>query len=397
MSLHIPLRSRLRADVGETGAKFLEHALNAITRILPHVEMYGWQFSTHRKSSVVWNNAKRLELRLTLGIGQGRGHSISCMVRRRSVPTGVGSIIRTIDSREKTICDAAISKLDRLCAERDSMAPDAISAMSRAFDELLVCEYLQKHYQLGFDPAGLLGALRRLAEQTYENRAYSFGCIVDTSDRSVAAQGAMFPDDFFSTKRYQALSDGYHTSYVASAGGRLTSSIDISVQKTVSVHKNYYPDWAKDFAANCRGPRIGFALNRQGDVLFFDKGTLRFTYRYGKWQYWNHSHLVDLLRNSFRVQKVPTNVTPSVANALYRTAMDVSFRRSGGLFVILRNALRADRLVRAFDLIANPSRSSLNAEFDKALGPSTVQLCLVPSCWSYQRSMAPLFAAIRAK
>ncbi len=114
-------------------------------------------------------------------------------------------------------------------------------------------------------------------------------------------------------------------------------------------------------------------LTRHGDILIFDAGTLRFTYRMGNWQYWNHAHLVDLLKNAARVQRVPTEMIPLVVNSIYRAALDISFRRSGALFVILRNRQQVDHLVRAADRIGHPFREPINDLFDAALPGRRIQ------------------------
>ena len=115
------------------------------------------------------------------------------------------------------------------------------------------------------------------------------------------------------------------------------------------------------------------ALTRHGDILVIDDGTLRFTYRFGRWQYWNHTHLVDLLRNSARVQRVAPGVVPKVVNSIYRAALDVSFRRTGGLFLILRNRKKIDEVVRRVDQIGHQKREVLHREFDGALTRQKVQ------------------------
>src|SRR5580692_206149 len=90
-------------------------------------------------------------------------------------------------------------------------------------------------------------------------------------------------------------------------------------------------------ARSSRDRKCGIALSRQGDILVFDEGTLRFTYRNGRWQYWNHAHLVTLLRDRARAQHVPPTYLGKLVAQTYRVALDVSFRRTGGLFVVLRN------------------------------------------------------------
>ena len=122
-----------------------------------------------------------------------------------------------------------------------------------------------------------------------------------------------------------------------------------------------------------RAGRCGIALSRQGDILVFDEGTLRFTYRYGQWQYWNHVHLIKLLRDRAKAQRVPKQVLGRVVGAIYRAALDVSFRRSGGLFVILHNRHSLHEIVRNGDAIADSGRQGADAAFDGVVASKTIQ------------------------
>ena len=137
--------------------------------------------------------------------------------------------------------------------------------------------------------------------------------------------------------------------------------------------KHFFPDWAERLAGASLSGACGIALSRQGDILVFDEGTLRFTYRYGRWQYWNHTHLVKLLRNKAKAQKVLPTVRGRVVGALYRAALDVSFRRSGGLFVILHGKRNLRKLVSDGDAIGDPKRNQTDREFDSILKDHDIQ------------------------
>ena len=105
----------------------------------------------------------------------------------------------------------------------------------------------------------------------------------------------------------------------------------------------------------------------------FDEGTLRFTYRYGRWHYWNHAHLVHLLRDLARTQHVPPRILGRVVGAIYRAALDVSFRRSGGLFVVLRSRANLGKVVRLGEAIAAVGRDKRDLEFDDVIGNHPIQ------------------------
>jgi DNA integrity scanning protein DisA with diadenylate cyclase activity len=114
-------------------------------------------------------------------------------------------------------------------------------------------------------------------------------------------------------------------------------------------------------------------LSRQGDILVFNDGSLRFTYRYGRWQYWNHAHLIHLLRDLARTQGVGETIRGKVVGAIYRAALDVSFRRSGGLFVVLRNRRNLSKVMGLTDSIGNPNCGQQDKDFDVVVGGHPIQ------------------------
>ena len=93
------------------GVKFLEHATEAVQRILPHVEVSAWSEIPWKESESVWESAKRAKIRMTLAIGE-RGasdaKSLEAFVERKRSPTAGGSAGRSLDPREYDICKRII-------------------------------------------------------------------------------------------------------------------------------------------------------------------------------------------------------------------------------------------------------------------------------------------------
>jgi hypothetical protein len=291
------------------------------------------------------------------------------------VPSGVGAIQRSLSPREQEICRAIVLQVSALFSATQPPSDEVVTGLSAIFDELVVARHLKQQHGIDLDPERVFSALRSLAEQTYENRALAFGCIIDPTRTQSPDPEARFPEDFLAAKRFRALSDAYYTSYLVSGRGAVVRFLDLpSEAEDIQVApRNFFPEWCRDLALASRGRRVGMALTRNGDLLVFDDGTLRFTYRFGRWQYWNHTHLVDLLKNSARVQRVPTGIVPRVVAAIYRAALDVSFRRSGGMFVLLRNRSKISEVVRAADRIDHPKRAPLSRQFDAALPGRRIQ------------------------
>jgi hypothetical protein len=89
----------------------------------------------------------------------------------------------------------------------------SIKAVRDAFDEYVIAQHIEAHYGLpSLSVDSIFTALHTLSEQSYENKALTFGCIID-SQRTLGGQGAQFPADFLTLKKYKALSDGFHTAY----------------------------------------------------------------------------------------------------------------------------------------------------------------------------------------
>lgn len=355
--------SRLREYFGDDGLEFIEYALKALTRILPHVEVAKWKEDGAEEPVTVWTSSKRKEIRITLA---ANWRSLTTTVKRRQLPA-TGSIAkRTLDSREYDICKSIqIRTSEILKSKPTSIGETTFRAISRTFDENIVARHLETHLGLSLSVSSIFSELHKLSEQTYENKSLTFGCILEP--RPNGSDKGSFPDHFLRTKKYKALSDGFRTVYRISPSGNVLGFIDLPDQYTPLTEKHYFPEWAKFLASASRSGRCGIALSRQGDILVFDNGTLRFTYRYGRWQYWNHSHIVNLLRDRAKAQRVPKNVLGSVVNTIYRAALDISFRRSGGLFVVLHNKNDLGGLAKSADRLGDAHRPESDREFDTIL------------------------------
>lgn len=377
MQLTIRSDSRIHHILGSDGVEFLRFAMAAVERILPHVEVTNLRASRAAsgvKTHASWDGNNRKGIKLTVALPgtpqAANNYVVTGVVKRRKLPAGVGSVERTLDLRERAICDQVMDRISQVLGPECASGRQSLSAIRATFDEQVIAAHIQAHHKLGLNPADLLSALRGLAEQSYENKPITFGCLIDVKSSKQPPKNAVFPRDYLLLKRFRLLSDGYRTCYKVSSHGCLLSFVDIEANKKSVTPGSYYPEWCEYFAKASQETVLGLLLTRQGDVLVFDRGTLRFSYRLGLWRYWNHGHLIDLLRNAARAQRVPPKKIPPVVRALHRSALDVSFRRTGGLFVVLRNQRRVRALVRKGDAISDKDRSRLDGLFDKAL-PST--------------------------
>ena len=364
---------KLDEAIGDEGMAFLCHAIGALGRLLPHTKTSRWTVKARKDSTrVKWADNKRRSIVLNVMITGSTGDfCLLTTLTRMTAAGGVGQIERVLDLREFDLCEQVATRISTILQTK---APDGASKSLRAirslFDEQVVAAHLQQHHKIALDLGLVFTEMRHLAEQSYENKSITYGLLI-RSDGEVAKQ--VFPSDFFGRKRYRALSDGFRTAFEVTSSGKLLGLIDMQELGLKRRQQHFYPEWCEHIAEASTDGACGVALTRQGDLLVFDSGNLRFTYRVGRWQYWNHRHVCDLFRNRARVQHVPANVLPKVVRSIYRAALDVSFRRSGALFVLLRNRKNKLKLVIPGDAIADGNREELHSAFDKTLGDADVQ------------------------
>lgn len=363
----IRANSRLAKRLGADKTALVILGLGAFERILPHIETQSWKVvSGSQPSKATWVDTSHKELRLNLGISDEDGDwRIQAVLRRRKVATGAGAISRTLDSREHELSNEILRTLAALLQEIPKDATAALRAVQLRFDETVVASHLQVHHGLEMSLSDWFTELRGMSEQTYENKALTFGCIVDKTSKATPNEGCRFPEEFVARKRFRALSDGFRTAYLVSSAGAILRFM--SVRGYQDSREGFYPEWSEELVVASQEYGFGLSLTRQGDILVFDGGRLTFTYRCGRWQYWNHAHIVDLLKNKARAQHVQPTVLSRVIRAIYRASLDVAFRRSGALFVLLRNTGRTNQIVREGDAVGSQARSKLDTAFDLAV------------------------------
>ena len=370
--------SIIRRYLELNGTIFLEHACSSFERILPHTQVSNWKTKAGKEQPrAKWTGNNRRSIHLTLSVdSKDVRHNISSELARRKTPKGVGKISRTLDVREHMICQAIVKHLSSVPMQKITDTNGFYLRSSRDdFDEQVVAQHLQEHHDLQLDVFEVFSSIHKLAEQTYENKQLVFGCILDPN-KNLSNGADTFPQKLLERKRYRVLSDGFRSAYHVANNGALLGFVDLEKFEKNSVSlKHFYPEWAENIARASRKGCCGICLNRNGDILVFDEANLRFTYRFGRWQYWNHNHIVDLLKNIMRVQRVPQTHIGKVAGAIYRVALDAAFRRTGALFVILHREKNLREIVLKGDAINDKNRHEVDVAFDDALpGKSILSL-----------------------
>jgi hypothetical protein len=162
------------------------------------------------ETGAAFRDAQKRRIRVILALNlDGEVWVIEGHLERRQVDQGVGAIARTMDMRERDLAGQIVLLLHQTLRARAPEGASSLDALRASFDERVVARHLESYYSLRGDLGRLFVALRKLAEQSYENKSLAFGCIIKPSKRD--GNGPRFPQDFLERKPYRALSDGYNT------------------------------------------------------------------------------------------------------------------------------------------------------------------------------------------
>lgn len=364
--------------IGKDGVGFLEICLRSLDEILPHTTTEPWRVTKGEDApAATWDGNTRRGIRLVIRIQLNKGKQTYSFVLkstlRRKIAASLGSAVeRTLDDNEKSICSQVVIRAsDIIGSKRNDFDAESLRAIGKLFKEQVVASHLRQSCELNIDVAGLFATLRELAEQSYENKSLSYGLVI-SKKKTKQTPSLRFPIDFLRFKRYRAMSDGYRTAFTITANGKVESLDDLEDLSESHHEGRYYPEWCRFIAEASCNARCSISLTRQGDILVFVDGSMRFTYRRGKWQYWNHRHAENLLTDSARAKHVDTRHVKAVVRQLYKSAIDVSFRRTGGLFILLCNKIHLRKIVPQGDAIKDKKRERAHVAFDKSLADQTV-------------------------
>jgi hypothetical protein len=241
---------------------------------------------------------------------------------------------------------------------RGSMTDFGLATFSRA-----VARLLGPHAEWEMVSAALRG-LRALASETYEGQRIPFGLILTRRP-----PGGDVPLRSFESKRLKQLTDGFSTALLLNREGGL-DGISALVPSPESVRSSLGRPWwfgpLADTAARLGG--VGVALTRGGDLLVAYRRELAVSQRSGQWMLWRHAELLGRIRKSWRPGG-PGDELDHVIVALYRVALELALRRSGGLLVVAATPAEGRKLVVSRgELLDSPRRLAEERHLDAGLG-----------------------------
>jgi hypothetical protein len=186
------------------------------------------------------------------------------------------------------------------------------------------------------------------AEQTYEGRRISAAIGLEPAVVKGAgvAISEVYQEDFGAV-----LAAGLETFLTVSADGFVSSYEPLPTQAP-NIDHLFAPLRFARIAEWTESGRIGIGLNRNGEILVFKDKALVFCKRRGSWHHFTHSAVIKRIALE---RAIPSDV----CSAIYETALDVSFARSGGCIAVVRRTqaddFREGGVVAKNDLIATGS------------------------------------------
>jgi len=209
----------------------------------------------------------------------------------------------------------------------------------------------------------IIETLEKWSAQTYEGSriATSLGVNPDAGgDRNDF--DAFVREDFS-----RVLSNGYDTLIEFNSRGELIGHESLeSINDTKETPFRY----AAFSAYTNSTDRLAFVLNRNGEILVFRKGSLFFAKRRGDWRLFTHDSLLKQLAFGNRI------ASQSLQEAVYASALDVSFARCGGCIgVVHKSKLSAflnDSILKDGDKLASADNPKVLA-LRKSVASKTFQ------------------------
>lgn len=315
--------------------------LASLQRPFPHLTFGKWTQSNPPRrreyGDVTVYKKDRSVLRVRIRLSDGRG--IACKVGTLAgvpIPRQDREAVRSFADFVGALVES-LSIVNRQASQkrrRSDILPVHIDLGS-----LAVGRYAFSTCKMRFDPTPLLLHLRSLSQQTYENHKISYGLIIS---RRKGGMG-QFPPDVRENRRYLAVSDGARTALKLDRDGKVLGLVPLEMVADEAAGK-YRPSRFDTLASSTVRDHLALGLSEHGDIVGLQKGSMLFSLSQGHWQVWNHAENVAVLRRSIQ-RLLPasergvtaTKRAAAVAHSVYSAALDLSFQRRGGLFVILPN------------------------------------------------------------
>lgn len=173
----------------------------------------------------------------------------------------------------------------------------------------------------------ILETLSAWASQTYEGERVSSGILVTSAVGSGTAKLSLL--DLMKEDFGKVLSDGVDSWWQVDAAGVVQTFSTTDSTTAAASERGYFPLRYLALASRAIGNEVAVTLNRNGEILLFAEGELKFSKRRGRWLHFAHKPVVTSMSWGGASAW-------DVRDAIYESCLDASFARSGGCIGIVR-------------------------------------------------------------
>jgi hypothetical protein len=222
--------------------------------------------------------------------------------------------------------------------------------------------------KLSFDPHAIVQFIRSLAQDTYENQRLSYGLVLSPRE----GEGVPI-SEAFTNKRFKTITDGFTTALTVDRSGKISAIQPVAIPMREGLSRGKRPWWVAGIAEAALSVKgVGIALTRNGDILVLDGGRLAFSQRAGVWRKWNHSSILSVLFELWNFRGAAPAIR-DVLTHLYHLALDLSYRRHGGLIAVVGSQDGLSKLLASRrDQIGSQRRGGPEQALDASVTASVV-------------------------
>lgn len=173
----------------------------------------------------------------------------------------------------------------------------------------------------------VLEVLSAWASQTYEGERVSSGIVIASTPAPAGVNPSLLElmqEDFG-----KVLSDGVDSWWRVNPSGEVLAFDTVDPTKAAASERGWFPLRYLPLATQTANNQVSVTLNRNGEILLFTQGGLKFAKRRGKWLHFAHVPVITSMSSG---GASPLNVR----EAIYESCIDASFARSGGCIGLVR-------------------------------------------------------------
>lgn len=172
----------------------------------------------------------------------------------------------------------------------------------------------------------IVSELTKWSNRTYEGKRTLFGFLISNHKAPKNINPNHHISKILLENFAAVIAEGKRTCLKISSDGYLLGFVTIPQGKDANINVPY--DYI-NMASLCTGNKVGVCLTENGDILILHQKSLVFAKKYGSWVRYGHEEILD------RISNQTNEITELNRKALYLSALDVSFARTGGCVVHL--------------------------------------------------------------